>query len=116
MQSFTCRHVFIVLLLAFGKAQLVGAQQQPAQEEKELLPVSRTYAITNANIIQAPGRRIDRGIVVIKNGLIHAVGKNVAIPAEAIVIKGDSLYVYPGFIDGLSRTGVTKPKEEPNRE
>lgn len=83
-----------------------------AQDDKELAPVSRTYAITNVNIVQAPGRKIDMGTVVLKDGLIISVGKSVSIPADAIIIKADSMYVYAGFIDGLSRTGVTKPKEE----
>ena len=86
-----------------------------AQDEKELAPVTRTYAITNVNIVQAPGRKIDKGTVVIKDGLIISVGKTVAIPPEAIVIKADSMYVYAGFIDGLTRAGVNKPKEE-NKE
>ena len=93
----------VVLLLPLG---LRG------QDEQELAPVTRTYAITNVNIIQAPGRKIDMGTVIIKDGLIIAVGKGIAIPAEAIVVKADSMYVYAGFIDGLSRVGVTKPKEE----
>lgn len=83
-----------------------------AQDDKPLAPVTRTYAITNVNIIQAPGRKIDMGTVVLKDGLIVNVGKNVTIPADAIIIKADSMYVYAGFIDGLSRVGVTKPKEE----
>ncbi|MBL7846006.1 MAG: amidohydrolase family protein [Cyclobacteriaceae bacterium] len=86
-----------------------------AQDEQELSPVTRTYAITNVNIIQAPGRKIDMGTVIIKDGLIKAVGKGIAIPAEAIVIKADSMYVYAGFIDGMTRAGVTRPKEE-NRQ
>ena len=32
----------------------------------ELAPVSRTYAITNVNIVQAPGGKIDMGTVVMK--------------------------------------------------
>lgn len=80
--------------------------------QDELAPVSRTYAITNVNIVQAPGRKIDMGTVVMKDGLIVSVGKNVTIPADAIVIKADSMYVYAGFIDGLSRVGLTKPKDE----
>ncbi len=83
-----------------------------AQDEKPLAPVTRTYAITNVNIIQGPGRKIDMGTVVVKDGLIQSVGKGIAIPPEAIVIKADSMYVYAGFIDGLSRTGVVKPKDE----
>ncbi|HEY9006636.1 MAG TPA: amidohydrolase family protein [Ohtaekwangia sp.] len=86
-----------------------------AQEERDLKPVSRTYALTNVNIVQAPGRKVDMATLIIKDGLIKAVGKNISIPPEAIIIKADSLYVYAGFIDGLSRTGVIKPKEE-NKE
>ncbi len=86
------------------------------QDEKALSPVTRTYAITNVNIIQGPGRKVDMGTVILKNGLITGVGKGLAIPPEAIVIKADSMYVYAGFIDGLSHTGVAKPKEETNRE
>ena len=56
------------------------------------------------------------GTVVLKDGLIVSVGKNVLIPADAIVIKADSMYVYAGFIDGLSRLGVTKPKEEQGQQ
>lgn len=83
-----------------------------AQEDKEMKSVSSTYAITNINIIQAPGRRMDLGTIVIKNGLIVSVGKNLILPPEAIVIKADSMFVYAGFIDGLTRSGVSKPKDD----
>lgn len=91
-------------------------QQQQQQDDQVLAPVTRTYAITNVNIIQGPGRKIDMGTVLIKDGLITGAGKGLAIPPEAIVIKADSMYVYAGFIDGLARVGVTKPKEETSRE
>lgn len=85
------------------------------QNIDELRPVSKTYAITNINIVQAPGRMVSMGTLVIKDGLILSVGKNVPIPANAIIIKADSMYAYSGFIDGLSNVGVTKPKEESER-
>jgi imidazolonepropionase-like amidohydrolase len=104
----------------FGRLFLSLALTLPvwvfAQDDQPLAPVSRTYAITNVNIIQAPGRKIDMGTILVKDGIIKAVGKTVSIPPEAIVIKADSMYVYAGFIDGLSRVGVIKPKEETNRE
>ncbi|MBI1770371.1 MAG: amidohydrolase family protein [Bacteroidetes bacterium] len=83
-----------------------------AQDEKPVAPVGRTYALINATIVQAPGRKIEKGTVVMKDGLITAVGAGISIPPEAIIIKADSMYVYAGFIDGLSHAGVTKPKEE----
>lgn len=110
------RAIFFAGLLwpALGAAQ---QGQGPGQEEKPpVAPVGRTYAITQATIVQGPGRKIEKGIVVMKDGLIVAVGASVPIPPEAIVIKADSMFVYAGFIDGLSRTGVTKPKEEKDKE
>lgn len=97
----------VILAIAISGPSLLFSQ-----ENYELAPVSRTFAITNVNIVQAPGRKIDMGTVVLKDGLIISVGKNIAIPADAIIVKADSLYMYAGFIDGLSRVGVTKPKEE----
>jgi imidazolonepropionase-like amidohydrolase len=109
------RHVVAAMLLpAIVWAQ--QGQQQQQQEDQVLAPVSRNYAITNVNIIQGPGRKIDMGTVLIKDGLIIGAGKGLAIPPDAVVIKADSMYVYAGFIDGLSRTGVTKPREEGTRE
>jgi len=109
MKRIYLKHLFTVMVLVLG---WVMPTLLRAQEERTLAPVSGTYAITNVTVIQAPGRKVDGGTVVIKNGIITAVGKGIAVPPEAIVIKGDSLFVYAGFIDGLSRTGVTKPKEE----
>lgn len=82
-----------------------------AQDDQPLAPVTGTYAITNATIVVSPGKRIDQGTVVIKDGLIVAVGRQVAIPGDALIVKGDSMYVYAGFIDGYSHTGVSAPKE-----
>jgi len=85
-------------------------------QDEVLAPVSRTYALTNATIVQAPGRKIEAATLVIKNGLIQSVGKGISIPPEAIIIKADSLYIYAGFIDGLSRAGVSKPKDDASKE
>ncbi len=108
--------IFFASLLwpALGSAQ--QGQGQAQEEKPPVAPVGRTYAITNATIVQSPGRKIEKGTVVMKDGLIQAVGAGVPIPPDAIVIKADSMFVYAGFIDGLSRTGVTKPKEEKDRE
>ncbi|MEZ5040595.1 MAG: amidohydrolase family protein [Saprospiraceae bacterium] len=75
---------------------------------EDLKPVTRTYAFTKATIITQPGQVIENGTVIIKNGLIQAVGKNVAIPMDAEIIKADSMYIYAGFIEGLSHTGIPR--------
>ena len=58
-----------------------------------------TYAITNARIVTVSGPVIERGTVVIRNGLIAAAGANVSAPSDARVIDGAGLTVYPGLID-----------------
>src|SRR5215210_445632 len=67
-----------------------------------------TYAITNARIVTVSGPVIERGTVVIRNGLIAAVGANVNAPSDARVIDGAGFTVYPGLID--SYTNLTLPE------
>ncbi len=72
-----------------------------------------TYAITNARVVTAAGPVIDRGTVVIRDGLIAAVGANVTAPADARVIDGTGLTVYPGLIDSSTALGMPQPSPTP---
>ncbi len=106
--------IFSLRLAAFALLFALGAAGAYAQSPDLLPPVTRTYAIVNARIVQAPGRVIPRGTVLVRDGLITGVGATVSIPFDAEVIPGDSLVVYAGFIDGLSNTGIPAPKPENN--
>lgn len=64
------------------------------------------YAITGAKIVPVAGATIASGTVVIRNGLIEAVGASIQAPAEARVVDGSGLTVYPGLIDMANSTGV----------
>ncbi len=101
--------------LLLTMALLVAATLLQAQESL-VAPVTRTIVLKNANIVPQPGQMIERGTVVIKNGLIEAVGKDVKMPTNAKVIDADSMYVYAGFIDGLSTTGVPRPENEQSNQ
>ena len=63
-------------------------------------------AIHNARVIPVSGPAIPRANIILRNGLIEAVGAEVAVPADAWVIEGDGLTVYPGLIDALSTFGI----------
>ncbi|GGF38827.1 amidohydrolase [Echinicola rosea] len=73
--------------------------------------VTGTYAITNATVITQPGKWLSATTIVIKDGLITAIGENTAVPVDAKIIPGDSLFVYAGFIDLGSDAGIEKPEE-----
>ena len=64
------------------------------------------YAITNARIVTVSDKIIERGTVVVRGGLIESVGAGLKIPADARVIDGNGLTVYPGFFDALTNLGI----------
>jgi imidazolonepropionase-like amidohydrolase len=64
------------------------------------------YAIRGAKIVPVSGAPIASGTVVIRNGVVDAVGASVQAPADAQVIEGNGLTVYPGLIDMANSTGL----------
>jgi hypothetical protein len=61
--------------------------------------------VKGAHIITVTGDEIKKGTIVIKNGVIEAVGKNVEIPFPAEVIDGEGLWVMPGLINPCTLAG-----------
>jgi imidazolonepropionase-like amidohydrolase len=66
----------------------------------------RHHAITGAKLVLAPGKVVENGVLVMKDGRIVAAGANVAVPAGARVWNLPGRIVYPGFIDLASSVGV----------
>jgi len=67
---------------------------------------SPAEAFENVTIHTADGNTIESGTIVWRNGVVTAMGKNASIPFDAYVRDGgDSLHVYPGFIDGMALWG-----------
>src|SRR5260221_9327523 len=69
----------------------------------------RVHAIVGARIVTEPGHVIPRGTIVIRDGVITAVGASVPVPADARVWKADSLTVYPGLIDAFVTAAHAAP-------
>lgn len=66
----------------------------------EAVPRPAAYALQNVTVVQADGRMMEGVTVVIRGNLIEAMGPDAAVPADAEVLAGDSLRIYPGIIDG----------------
>jgi imidazolonepropionase-like amidohydrolase len=94
--------LFTVSLVSIFFVSFAGAQRSAID----------TYAITNARIVTVSGPTIERGTVVIRNGLIAAVGASVNAPPDARIIDGAGLTVYPGLID--SYTNLALPEAPPS--
>ncbi|MEQ8525697.1 amidohydrolase family protein [Gracilimonas sp.] len=90
------RKYILLLALLFSGINIQGlfAQTTPA------------HALKNITIHNADGSVTESATIVWRDGVIEAVGTNVNIPFDAFEIDGgDSLHVYPGFIDGYSTWG-----------
>lgn len=72
----------------------------------------RVWAVKDCRIVAQSGAPIEKGTVVIVEGLIEAVGRGLTIPAEAEVIDGSKLTVYPGLIDSLAKSLLKLPERK----
>jgi hypothetical protein len=79
---------------------LLAALSAPCAEGPQV------FAIRNARIVPVSRAPIEKGTVVVRDGLIEAVGANIEAPADAWVIDGAGLTVYPGLIDACSTWGI----------
>lgn len=100
------------LLLVFLLAPLISSIAQ----NSEIPQITNKYLIRNANVIVKPGQLLPANSILIEDGIITNVGSSIIPPFDAQIIDADSMYIYAGFIAGLSHIGVPtneKPKDLP---
>jgi imidazolonepropionase-like amidohydrolase len=92
--------VLAVLLIASSPGLRPGLLAQRAD------PLQPTvFAVRGARVVTKPGHVLPAATVVVRDGRIEAVGPEVKPPADALVIEGKGLTVYPGFIDACDHWG-----------
>lgn len=89
--STSCVATLVTLLAVTGAA---SAQQ--------------AYAIRDARIVTVSGPVIEKGTIVIRNGVIADVGAAAVVPGDAAVVDGKGLTVYPGLFDSATTIGLTE--------
>lgn len=78
-------------------------------------PTPAAYALQGVTVVRADGSRLAGVNLVIRKGRIAELGPNAAIPADAKLLEGDSLYVYPGFIDAAGKADYEFPETKLER-
>lgn len=82
-------------LVMLGLSGVVHGQAVPSQ------------AMTNVTLHFADGTSVPKATILWRNGSIEAAGTSVTIPFDAKVLDGgDSLHVYPGWVDGMAEWGM----------
>jgi imidazolonepropionase-like amidohydrolase len=95
------RSAAMVALLAALVAP-AGAQDNPVREK---------IAVKAGKIITVSGRDIEGGVILIEDGRIKAVGKDIEVPWDANVIEATDKVVMPGFVEAQTSSGMGTPNE-----
>ncbi|HND61116.1 MAG TPA: amidohydrolase family protein [Opitutaceae bacterium] len=108
-------------LVALLAPSLSGASRTVSTPVVGLRDASpRVHALVGARIVVAPGKVIEHGTLVLRDGVVAAVGADVAVPADARVWDVTGCTLYPGFIESHStlllsealRPAVPAPRDE----
>jgi imidazolonepropionase-like amidohydrolase len=63
-------------------------------------------ALIGATVLDGAGQQIDNGTVIMADGKVLAIGANIAIPDNAVVVDATGKWVTPGIIDIHSHIGI----------
>lgn len=71
---------------------------------------SGCYAFVNATIVKNAAGKLANASMVIRDGKIVAVGNNIDIPKDAVIVDCSGKFIYPSFIDLYSDYGLPAPQ------
>jgi imidazolonepropionase-like amidohydrolase len=86
------------ILAGLMLAVLVSPRGQAAHGE--------IYALVGGRVFTVSGPVIEKGTVILRDGLVDAVGASVVVPVGARVIDVTGLTVTPGLVDGFGAIGL----------
>jgi len=78
-------------------------------------PPPAAYVLQGVTVVQADGNTLPGVTLVVRGGRIEALGPDVALPADARLLEGDTLFVYPGIIDAYGEADYEFPEIEVDR-
>ena len=73
--------------------------------------LTASVAITGGRVVPVDGPIIENGIVLITDGVITAVGPDVALPDGVRVVDASGRWVLPGFVDAHAHVGIAEESQ-----
>jgi imidazolonepropionase-like amidohydrolase len=99
----TCARAALLSCGALVSAAVYAAEPFPSTYQ---VPVTAPVLIQGATVLTGTGERLENTDVLISQGRIEAVGKDLKAPADGRVISAAGRWVTPGIIDIHSHLGV----------
>jgi imidazolonepropionase-like amidohydrolase len=69
-------------------------------------PREECYAFVHATIVKDPQTTLQNATMIIRKGKIEAIGTQVPLPKDAVIVDCRGKYIYPSFIDIFSDYGT----------
>ena len=110
------RHIFLFLFMVVVVFNHLLAQATfPVNDVDNR--AADCYALINATVLSGEGKAAARATLVIRKGIIEAVGQNASIPKDALIIDCNGKYLYPSFIDLYADYGINTlpPSSQPRQ-
>lgn len=97
-----------LIFLIASLTTLIFAQQKPIVEE-----IFETVLLKNVNIVFSSDNILKDGMVLIEDGFIKEIGKDLTLRRNSFVVDGNNYYLYPGLIDAtfLHSHKIPKPRD-----
>ena len=73
-------------------------------------PPPAAYALQGMKIVYADGEVAEGMTILIRKALIEDMGTDIEVPADVKILEGDSLVVYPGFVDAQGKAEYEFPE------
>ena len=100
----------VAALAAFAMTAALAPLDGAAQYERT--PSSAAYALQDVTLIHGDGTVSDGVTVVVRNGLVEALGAGVEPPPDAEILEGEDLHVHPGFVDPYGAATMDLPQAD----
>jgi imidazolonepropionase-like amidohydrolase len=98
-------------LTALALATVIASMTLAAAPPPPAGDVGPTYAIRNCKIVPVGGAVIEKGTIVVRDGLIESLGPvdKVKVPEDAEIVEAEGLVAYPGLISAFSNAFLEQP-------
>jgi imidazolonepropionase-like amidohydrolase len=99
--------IALAVLMAIVSRHLPAAPPSTAPVVGLRQNTPAVFALTNVRIVAEPGRVVEKGTIVIRDGVIEVAGADVKSPADARVIDLAGKTAYAGLIDAYGEINIT---------
>jgi imidazolonepropionase-like amidohydrolase len=109
------RHASRVRSAAAAVALLASLVPSALRAQFTEPPPPAAYALRNVTLVRGDGAAEPGQTIVVRGTHIEMIARNAPIPADARVLGGDSLFVYPGLVDAAGTLKFEFPRDTIDR-